>query len=81
MGEKDKIFFIEVWANENIISQRLKKERPYSEADFDVYKLIKQHWEPMTEPHGLLESTDENIENMLQKAAVFLNLKNDKERN
>ena len=72
------VYFIEVQANENIIRERLKKERPYSDADFEVYKFIRQLWEPLNDPHLLLESTDENIDNMLHKAANYLNWKNDK---
>ena len=75
---KDKIFFIEVWAAENIARERLKESRPYSEADFEVYKLIRQHWETLNEPHLMLESTNENIDNMLQKAAEYLQWKDDK---
>ena len=78
MKGKDKIFFIEVWAAENIARERLKESRPYSEADFEVYKLIRQHWEPLNERHLLLESTNENIDTMLQKAAEYLQWKNDK---
>ena len=78
MEGKGGIYFIEVQANENIIRERLKKERPYSEADFKVYKLIRQHCEPLNDPHLLLESTDENIDSMLQKAADYLKWKNDK---
>lgn len=73
----DGIFFIEVKADENIIRERLKEERPYSEADFEVYKVIRQHYEPMNEPHLILESTNENIDNMLQKAVDYLKLKDD----
>ena len=40
---KDKIYFIEVWTAENIAGERLKERRPYSEADYEVYKLIRQH--------------------------------------
>ena len=78
MKGKDKIFFIEVWAAENIARERLKESRAYSEADFEVYKLIRKHWEPLNERHLLLESTDENIDNMLQKAAAYLQWKDDK---
>ena len=78
MKGKDKIFFIEVWAAENIARERLKESRPYSEADFEVYKLIRQYWETLNEPHLMLESTNENIDNMLQKAAEYLQWKDDK---
>jgi predicted kinase len=69
---KESVFVIEVIADENIIRKRLKKDRPDSEADFDVYKFIKQQYEPLNREHLLLESTDENIDEMLKKAAAYL---------
>jgi predicted kinase len=81
MKGKGGILFIEVKANENIIRERLKKERPYSEADFKVYNFIRQHWEPMTESHLVLKSTDENIDDMLQMAVNYLKEENDKRTN
>ena len=75
---KDCIFFIEVKADENIIRERLKEDRPYSEADFEVYKFIRQHYEPLNERHLILESTNENVDNMLQRAVDYLKWKNDK---
>jgi len=75
---KEGIFFIEVRADQNIIRERLKKSRPDSEADFEVYKFIQQHWEPLNKPHLLLESTDKNINGMLKKAAEYLHWKDDK---
>ena len=77
--EKTDIFFIEVTTNEELTRQRLKKERPDSEADLRVYRLIKQLWDPFNESHLVLESTDDNINDMLQKAAQYLN--NDKRPN
>lgn len=76
IAEKTSIFFIEVVADENTIRQRLKKERPDSEADFEVYKSIRRHWEPLSVSHLTLESTDSNVDTMLQKAVQYL--KNDK---
>lgn len=75
---KGGIFFIEVKADENIIKERLKEERPYSEADFEVYNFIRQHYEPMNERHLIVESTNKNLDNMLQKAVDYLKLKDDK---
>jgi predicted kinase len=77
MKGKGEISFIEVQADENIIRQRLKKNRPYSEADFEVYKLINRQNEPLNEPHLILKSTDDNIDDMLQKASEYLKIKND----
>jgi len=69
---KENIRFIEVWADEPIIKKRLKKSRPYSEADYKIHQLIKQEWEPMEEDHLRLKSTNDNIDAMLQKAVIYL---------
>ena len=79
--EKGNICFIEIKAGESLTRQRLKKERAYSEAGFEVYKLIRRQWEPLHEPHLSIESTDENIDGMLQKAAGYLQWKDDKRTN
>lgn len=71
-GSKGKIAFIEVRADETIIQKRLEKIRRYSEADFKVYQLIKQEWEPLNQPHLILHSTNDNIDWMLQKAEEYL---------
>lgn len=72
------VSFIEVWADDKITRQRLKYKRPDSDADYEVHKLIKQHWEPLEEPHLLLQSTNNNIDNMLQSALQHLHWKDDK---
>ena len=69
---KAKFFFIEITANPDLIRRRLKKERPFSEADFDVYELTRHQWQPLSEPHLSLESTDENIDYMLETAVNYL---------
>jgi predicted kinase len=79
--DKAKITLIEIRAAEDIIRQRLQKERPFSEADFGIYKLIQQQWEPLNAPHLILSSTDYNINDMLQKAMDHLQKKNDKRSN
>jgi predicted kinase len=65
--------FIEVFADEALIKERLKKPRKYSEADFKVYEKIKNEFEQITEPHLRLESNNENIENMLHTAIQYIN--------
>lgn len=78
---RGSIIFIEVKASENISGERLKNKRSYSEADFKVYKFIQQQWEPMAESHLVLESTDENIDDMLRRALLYLKQENDKRTN
>ena len=69
---KDQLVFIEVKADQKIIIERLKKSRPFSEADHEVYKSIRQAWEPLKRPHLILQSTNDNIDAMLQKALHYL---------
>jgi predicted kinase len=76
---EERIHFIEVSADEDISRERLKKSRPYSEADFEVYQEMRQKWEPLEEPCLALESTNTNIDEMLQKAMLYL--KDDKRAN
>ena len=77
-GLNGGITFIEVTADESLIRERLKTPRLDSDADFKVYKLIKEQWEPLYEPHLVLRSTNDNIAGMLFKAADYLHLKYDK---
>ena len=77
LSDQGEVFYIGLHSPENTIKDRLKKSRPYSEADFEVYKLIQQQWEPFNEDHLVLESTNNNIEEMLLKAAQYLGWKND----
>ncbi|MEO8413210.1 MAG: AAA family ATPase [Ginsengibacter sp.] len=77
MKNKSGVEFIEVETGENIARERLKKSRTYSEADFEIYKIIRDHFDPLTEPHLLLQSTNNNIENMLQQATFYLKWKHD----
>ncbi|MBT8302438.1 MAG: ATP-binding protein [Maribacter sp.] len=77
LSDQGEVYYIELHAAESIIKERLKKSRPYSEADFEVYKLIQLQWEPFSREHLMLESTNTNIEEMLLKAAQYLGLNND----
>jgi|SRR5690554_695938 len=77
MGKKGSLFFIEVQADEAVIRERLKEKRPYSEADYEVYKIISQKNEPLSTPHLILQSTNDNIGAMLENAMTYLKLKND----
>ena len=80
MKDKGGISFIEIQADENTIRERLKRPRPYSDADFEVYKIISQQNEPLNEPQLILKSTD-NINEMIQTAADYLKTNNDNRTN
>ena len=68
----DSIRFIEVQAEENVIRQRLARPRIDSEADWSVYKKIKKQWLPKSVRRLVLQSTDENLEEMLGEALKYL---------
>ena len=78
---KEKIIFIEVQADEEIIRERVSRKREDSEADFEVYKLIRQQNEPFLEPHLMLQSTNDNIDDMLEKATTYLKTNHDERAN
>jgi predicted kinase len=74
---KERLWFIEVIADESTIRSRLMKPRAYSEADFEVYKKLKSEWEPMKQPHLIIQSTNDNIEEMLKEAEDYLQVQDD----
>ena len=75
--EVDRMIYIEVRAEESLVKERLKISREDSEADFDVYKKIKNKWQPLNDDHLILHSTDDNLDAMLEKTAAHLQLMND----
>ncbi len=66
------LYFIWICANEEVIRKRTQMPREDSEADFEVYKKIRDRFEPITIPCLMLESTDNNIEIMLKKAEDYI---------
>lgn|SRR5690606_24317100 len=77
IGNSLPLQFIEVKASDEIIKERLKHKRPYSEADYEVHQIIRRQNEPLTIPHLILQSTNDNIDDMLEKAITHLNLQHD----
>lgn len=69
---EQSIIFIEVWADENIIKDRLQRKREVSDADYAVHLLIKAAFEPLTEAHLSLQSTQDNIDQMLELALKYI---------
>ncbi|MGZ8541639.1 MAG: AAA family ATPase [Chitinophagaceae bacterium] len=74
-GNTDEIIFIEIVANETLVKERLRATREDSEADFAVHQMIQQEWQPMKQLHLTLQSTNDNIEDMLEKTIEYLNQK------
>jgi len=72
LQELDETVFIEVVADEELIRERLKRPREDSDANFEVYREIREDWEPLQDEHLVLRSTDENIDSMLDGAMEYL---------
>lgn len=68
----ETIQFIEVIADVEIIKNRLKQKRDFSEADFSVYLDLKEGFEPLEIDHLTIPSTNDNIEEMLLSAMNYL---------
>lgn len=63
---------IEVVADEELIKQRLQQPRQYSEADYRVYEKVRDEFEGITMPHLTLPSTNNNLEDMLDRAISYI---------
>jgi predicted kinase len=71
-ASRTQLYLILVQADENIIQQRLSLPRQDSEADHSVYLKIKDQFEPIERSFLLLESNNENIEEILIKARQYI---------
>jgi predicted kinase len=69
--EQDLVYFVEIVANELLIKDRLSRRRN-SHADFDTYKLVKDDWDPVQFPHLTIQSTDDNITEMISQALDYI---------
>lgn len=66
------VHFIEIRADEEVVQQRTNKKREESEADFAVYLKLKDAFDPMEENHLILDSSREDIQEMIAKAKKYL---------
>jgi len=72
LQDLDELSFIEVVADERLIRERLSSPREDSDANYGIYMEIKEEWEPFNEPHLVLMSSNDNIDNMLDEAVKYL---------
>jgi gluconokinase len=66
------LYFIWVYANDELIKERLQHPRQDSEADFSVYQKIRDEFEPLNLPFARIQSTNDNVESMLKTAERFI---------
>jgi predicted kinase len=72
--EKNAEFFIiKIEADEETIQTRMSRQRPESEADFGVYRNLEKLFEPISEKHLILCSSDDTVEKMIEDAKKYLN--------
>lgn len=69
-----QLHMIEISTPESVIEQRLKHPRSDSDADYSVYLLLREMWEPILEDHLLLRSSSGNIDDMLEAAIDYLQI-------
>lgn len=68
-----QLHWVEVRAQEPAIRERLKTPRADSEADFAVFEKIKNEYEPLEEPHLILWSDKEPLEQMAASMRQYVN--------
>ena len=66
------IHWIELWADPQLIRQRVSKKRAYSEADYEVYLKIKASYEPIQGPYLSLQSNNSNLVQVLDEIFSYL---------
>lgn len=71
-NEGTELIYIEVRTTEAIARQRLNRPRKDSDADYEVYKKVKEEFEPLRQEHLVLQSTEDNIDEMLEKAMKYI---------
>ena len=70
--KNQKIIFIEINAEPELIKERLKETRKDSDADYKIYQKIRAEYEPITQHHLTLLSRKDNINSMLKKASEYI---------
>jgi len=66
------VFFIEMQSREETVKERVEQKREYSEADYSVYKMILNRFEPLEIPHLQLESDRDALEAMTEQARHYI---------
>lgn len=74
LAEQQQVPWGLIWvhAGEELIQERLSKEREDSEADYGVYLTLKAVFEPPLGPHLKLISGSNNITDMVQEAEKYI---------
>lgn len=68
------IVWIAITASEETIRERTEKQRPYSEADFEVYQSIKAKFENLKHIDLSLDSDSDSVEEMVDQTMAHLGM-------
>lgn len=69
-----KLSLIQITADEDIVRKRLSEKRPDSDADYSVYKKIRDQYEEITLPYLILSSTSLDLETMIKETERYLEI-------
>ena len=69
---KVDLSFIEITAEQPVLRNRLSTIRTDSDADLEIHQKLARQFEPLTEAHLKLISTNDNIEYLLDQALSYL---------
>ncbi len=62
-GQKERVFFIEIVCPEEIVKRRIEEryhhQKDYSDADYRVYKMIQNKFEPIRKEHFVIDTEKE----------------------
>ena len=64
--------WIQITASQEIVKERVTRTRPYSEADYTVYQLIKGSFDPLDDSYLVLHSDQEELSEMEHKAMEYI---------
>jgi predicted kinase len=67
-----KLAFIEIVADEKVLRKRLRSTKASLEADLSVHNFVKTQYEQPDIDHLVIESKDDNIDEMLWKAIDYI---------
>lgn len=63
---------IELRAAEEVVLERLAKERRYSEADHVVYQIITGEFDPIEKPALVVHSDQQDLQEMVEMAIAYI---------
>src|SRR5690606_12603992 len=67
-----KLAFFEIVADEKVVGKRLRGTKVPGKADLSVHNFVRTQYEQPEADHLVIESKDDNIEEMLEKAMDYI---------